>query len=63
MLKEELGNPSVHWAYLPYSMHMAGPREVPPLPNSSCPPPKRKAPCALEADQISISCYIPLYLR
>merc|ERR1712094_81287 len=28
VLKEELGNPNVNWAYLPYSMHMAGPREA-----------------------------------
>merc|ERR1711968_183155 len=28
VLKEELGNPNVKWAYLPYSMHMAGPREA-----------------------------------
>lgn len=28
VLKKELNNPSVLWAYLPYSMHMAGPREA-----------------------------------
>mmetsp|Transcript_67504 Transcript_67504/g.180361 ORF Transcript_67504/g.180361 Transcript_67504/m.180361 type:complete len:416 (+) Transcript_67504:73-1320(+) len=28
VLKAELNNPRVHWAYLPYSMHMAGPREA-----------------------------------
>jgi len=28
VLKKELNNPSVAWAYLPYSMHMAGPREA-----------------------------------
>lgn len=28
VLKEELSNPRVQWAYLPYSMHMAGPREA-----------------------------------
>lgn len=28
VLKEETANPRVRWAYLPYSMHMAGPREV-----------------------------------
>mmetsp|Transcript_32072 Transcript_32072/g.38852 ORF Transcript_32072/g.38852 Transcript_32072/m.38852 type:complete len:453 (+) Transcript_32072:20-1378(+) len=28
VLKEETGNPNIHWAYLPYSMHMAGPREA-----------------------------------
>lgn len=28
VLKEELDNPRVRWAYLPYSMHMAGPREA-----------------------------------
>jgi len=28
VLKEETNNPSVHWSYLPYSMHMAGPREA-----------------------------------
>lgn len=28
VLKEETANPRVKWAYLPYSMHMAGPREV-----------------------------------
>eukprot|EP00958_Prasinococcus_capsulatus_P022466 scaffold3166_cov399-Prasinococcus_capsulatus_cf.AAC.12 len=26
VLKEEMNDPSVFWAYLPYSMHMAGPR-------------------------------------
>jgi len=28
VLKAETQNPSIHWAYLPYSMHMAGPREA-----------------------------------
>jgi len=28
VLKAELNNPKVLWAYLPYSMHMAGPREA-----------------------------------
>jgi sulfate adenylyltransferase len=28
VLKEETKEPRVHWAYLPYSMHMAGPREA-----------------------------------
>jgi len=28
VLKKELSNPRVRWAYLPYSMHMAGPREA-----------------------------------
>jgi len=28
VLKAELDNPRVQWAYLPYSMHMAGPREA-----------------------------------
>lgn len=28
VLKKELNNPRVRWAYLPYSMHMAGPREA-----------------------------------
>lgn len=28
VLKEETQNPRVEWAYLPYSMHMAGPREA-----------------------------------
>lgn len=28
VLKAELNNPRVFWAYLPYSMHMAGPREA-----------------------------------
>jgi sulfate adenylyltransferase len=28
VLKRELKNPRVQWAYLPYSMHMAGPREA-----------------------------------
>lgn len=28
VLKEELNNERVRWAYLPYSMHMAGPREA-----------------------------------
>ncbi|MFN9548383.1 MAG: sulfate adenylyltransferase [Cyanobacteriota bacterium] len=27
-LAEEVGNPRIRWAYLPYSMHMAGPREA-----------------------------------
>ena len=26
MLKEQTNNPRINWAYLPYSMHMAGPR-------------------------------------
>eukprot|EP00245_Coleochaete_scutata_P014998 TRINITY_DN6521_c1_g3_i1.p1 TRINITY_DN6521_c1_g3~~TRINITY_DN6521_c1_g3_i1.p1 ORF type:complete len:401 (+),score=70.96 TRINITY_DN6521_c1_g3_i1:134-1336(+) len=28
VLKEELNNDRIKWAYLPYSMHMAGPREA-----------------------------------
>lgn len=28
VLKEETANPRVEWQYLPYSMHMAGPREA-----------------------------------
>lgn len=28
VLKQEIGNPAIRWAYLPYSMHMAGPREA-----------------------------------
>jgi len=28
VLKEETANPRTRWAYLPYSMHMAGPREA-----------------------------------
>ena len=28
VLKEEVNNPRLRWAYLPYSMHMAGPREA-----------------------------------
>ena len=28
VLKAELSNPAIRWAYLPYSMHMAGPREA-----------------------------------
>jgi len=28
VLKEETANPKVFWQYLPYSMHMAGPREA-----------------------------------
>lgn len=28
VLKEQTNNPRVFWAYLPYSMHMAGPREA-----------------------------------
>lgn len=28
VLKEEVSNPKLRWAYLPYSMHMAGPREA-----------------------------------
>jgi len=28
VLKEETSNPRLRWAYLPYSMHMAGPREA-----------------------------------
>lgn len=28
VLKEQVNNPRVFWAYLPYSMHMAGPREA-----------------------------------
>lgn len=28
VLKEETANPRVNWEYLPYSMHMAGPREA-----------------------------------
>lgn len=28
VLKKEIDNPNIRWAYLPYSMHMAGPREA-----------------------------------
>lgn len=28
VLKKEVNNPKLRWAYLPYSMHMAGPREA-----------------------------------
>jgi ATP sulfurylase len=28
VLKKETANPKIVWAYLPYSMHMAGPREA-----------------------------------
>ncbi|CAD7704250.1 unnamed protein product [Ostreobium quekettii] len=28
VLKQETSNPALRWAYLPYSMHMAGPREA-----------------------------------
>ncbi len=28
VLKDETSNPRLRWAYLPYSMHMAGPREA-----------------------------------
>jgi len=28
VLKEETANPNIFWEYLPYSMHMAGPREA-----------------------------------
>lgn len=28
VLKKETANPLVYWSYLPYSMHMAGPREA-----------------------------------
>ena len=28
VLKEQLGDSKVNWAYMPYSMHMAGPREA-----------------------------------
>lgn len=28
VLKKEISDPSIRWAYLPYSMHMAGPREA-----------------------------------
>eukprot|EP00238_Polyblepharides_amylifera_P007474 CAMPEP_0196591380 /NCGR_PEP_ID=MMETSP1081-20130531/69398_1 /TAXON_ID=36882 /ORGANISM="Pyramimonas amylifera, Strain CCMP720" /LENGTH=398 /DNA_ID=CAMNT_0041914725 /DNA_START=209 /DNA_END=1405 /DNA_ORIENTATION=- len=28
VLKQELNNDTIRWAYLPYSMHMAGPREA-----------------------------------
>jgi sulfate adenylyltransferase len=28
VLKKEVANPRVRWAYLPYSMHMAGPKEA-----------------------------------
>jgi len=28
VLKKETANPKIFWAYLPYSMHMAGPREA-----------------------------------
>jgi sulfate adenylyltransferase len=28
VLKKEVANPRLRWAYLPYSMHMAGPREA-----------------------------------
>ena len=28
VLAKEVNNPAIRWAYLPYSMHMAGPREA-----------------------------------
>jgi sulfate adenylyltransferase len=28
VLKKEVTDPAIRWAYLPYSMHMAGPREA-----------------------------------
>lgn len=28
VLKEEVKNEALRWAYLPYAMHMAGPREA-----------------------------------
>ena len=28
VLSKEVNNPRLRWAYLPYSMHMAGPREA-----------------------------------
>jgi hypothetical protein len=28
VLKQEVNNSKIRWAYLPYSMHMAGPREA-----------------------------------
>jgi hypothetical protein len=28
VLQKEIDNPAIRWAYLPYSMHMAGPREA-----------------------------------
>merc|ERR1711871_697658 len=28
VLKDQVNNPKINWAYLPYSMHMAGPREA-----------------------------------
>lgn len=28
VLKNEIDNPNIRWSYLPYSMHMAGPREA-----------------------------------
>jgi sulfate adenylyltransferase len=28
VLKKETENPKIVWAYLPYAMHMAGPREA-----------------------------------
>jgi sulfate adenylyltransferase len=28
VLKQEVQNPQIRWSYLPYSMHMAGPREA-----------------------------------
>ena len=28
VLKQQVQNPRIRWAYLPYSMHMAGPREA-----------------------------------
>jgi sulfate adenylyltransferase len=28
VLRRQMENPRIHWAYLPYSMHMAGPREA-----------------------------------
>ncbi len=28
VLRQEVNNPRLRWAYLPYSMHMAGPREA-----------------------------------
>jgi sulfate adenylyltransferase len=47
VLKEETANPRVNWAYLPYSMHMAGPREAvhPPPVTSWCFPPEQRVFC------------------
>ncbi len=48
VLKEEVANPRLRWAYLPYSMHMAGPREaiqhIIIRKNYGAPPPAARAP-------------------